>query len=124
MLNKFKEVVTIPPEPCLLQISNSKSIVEKERKEDQRRKIDQKIKLKKNKMTAKIAQEILAMKQGTQDNEMSVDKLTLQQLDAHNKPLSSSTLEKIRELTAPIERERKKEEEEEDVIYDQEEEKD
>jgi hypothetical protein len=89
ILKKFNEVVTTPLEPLLLQTPSPKSI---DKKEGHRRNPKHKIKLKKQKMTTKMTQRILAMTPGFSEGNLALDELALQGLDPYDKPLSSSAL--------------------------------
>jgi hypothetical protein len=105
ILKKSKEVVTTPLEPLLLQTPSSKSI---DKKEGHHRNSKHKIKLKKQKMTAKMTQNILAMASDFWEGDLAPDEITLQGLDPYDKPLSSSALDECKKLKVVGERKRKK----------------
>jgi hypothetical protein len=105
ILKNFKEVVTTPLEPLLLQTPSSKSI---DKKEGHCRNPKHKIKLKKQKMTTKMTQKILAMTSGFSEVNLPLDELALQGLDPFDKPLSSSALDQCMKLKVVGERKRKK----------------
>jgi hypothetical protein len=105
MLKKFKEVVTTPLEPLILQSPNSRSI---DKKVGQRRNPKHKLKLKKQKMTSKMTQEIVAMVLSILEGDLAPEEMTLQHLNPYDKPTSSSALEECKKLTTVVERRRKK----------------
>jgi hypothetical protein len=87
----------------LVQINQYKEV-----KEGQRHNPKHKIKSKKQKMTTKMAQEILAMALGTSQGDLASDEMTLQQLNPNDMPLSSSALQEYKKLMVVLERKRKK----------------
>jgi hypothetical protein len=102
IVKKFKEIVTTPLEHLLLQTLSSKSI---DKKEGHRSNPKHKIKLKKQKTTAKM---ILAMTSGFSEGDLAPVELALQGLDPYDKPLSLSALDQCMKLKVVGERKRKK----------------